>query len=265
MTIARGAYLGFVDADDWIEPGMYETLYHAVNIKNYDLGICNVNQFVETVNVFSNRINLENATMDLHKNKKEELIQFLHFRYDNANWNKLYRCSLIKKYTIRFNETMRLWEDLLFNLVYLQYASTAVIVDKVFYNYRVHAASSMTAQSGKVSENFNKFYSEFIYAASKEGHNELVNTFCQEMNDSFIGNVINAIGIFASKKPGFWGFIQQSSAIFKEVDSRIYLTGNPKKGLVSRINKYLLRHGAFSLLSFLIATRIYSGLKIWTW
>lgn len=37
---ATGRYLGFVDSDDWIDPGMYDSLIHSIKKDNTDIAIC---------------------------------------------------------------------------------------------------------------------------------------------------------------------------------------------------------------------------------
>ena len=40
LTIARGEYIGFVDSDDWIDPDMYEFLYHLLVDNDADISVC---------------------------------------------------------------------------------------------------------------------------------------------------------------------------------------------------------------------------------
>lgn len=40
LAIATGDYIGFVDADDWIEPHMYETLYRRLVAHNAQISVC---------------------------------------------------------------------------------------------------------------------------------------------------------------------------------------------------------------------------------
>lgn len=265
LKMAKGEYIGFVDADDWILPEMFEYMYENITENSCDLGICNVIQFDEARDTFSERIALDKAIIDLDKNKSSELIHFLHFKYDNANWNKLYSAKIIRTHSIRFNEKMMLWEDLLFNLVFLQYASKAVVIDKAFYHYLVNPSSAMSLQSGRVAENYNLLYEAFMSAASKEGNFALMDVFRKELSDGIIGNVVNFVQLFSGTKPGFWKFISQFSNIIKRINSDIYLYGNGKNGFVHKLNRQFLHRKAFFLLSFLVSARKFSGLRVWSY
>ena len=42
LDAATGAYIGFCDSDDWIEPQMFEQLYSAAQEKDADISFCRV-------------------------------------------------------------------------------------------------------------------------------------------------------------------------------------------------------------------------------
>lgn len=48
LDAARGAWIGFVDSDDYIAPEMYEALYHAVQSTGADLALCDYAEVDET-------------------------------------------------------------------------------------------------------------------------------------------------------------------------------------------------------------------------
>jgi hypothetical protein len=53
-------------------------------------------------------------------------------------WARLYRTEIIKKYGVVANEEMHLFEDLVFNLEYLKYASSVIFVNRHLYDYVMH-------------------------------------------------------------------------------------------------------------------------------
>lgn len=40
LRVAQGEYIGFVDSDDWIEPGMYGSMYKLITANDADMVIC---------------------------------------------------------------------------------------------------------------------------------------------------------------------------------------------------------------------------------
>lgn len=47
LLIANGEYIGFVDADDYVEADMYETLYNSAKQSNCDVIISNLRSEIE--------------------------------------------------------------------------------------------------------------------------------------------------------------------------------------------------------------------------
>lgn len=157
---ARGEYIGFVDADDWVEPIMYQKLYEKANTAGADLAICNV-KLVEEKKDATVRLTLENQILDIAGNKETELINLMRFKYDFANWNKIYSTGIIRQSTILFDEQMCVYEDLLFNLCYFQFASKATVVNEALYNYNVHEASVMNLGNHDIVEEYNLLFDRF--------------------------------------------------------------------------------------------------------
>ncbi len=177
IKAARAAYIGFADADDWLEPAMLETLYTNAVKQDADLSVCNV-QVWEPDGSKHIRLTLKSKTFDAAANREAALVKLMRFKYDFANWNKIYLANIIRDNKLFFNEDMQVYEDLLFNLCYFQYTKKIVSTELPLYQYRVHAASVMgTATHDAVRENnllfdgFNRFCTERNTIAGVEACN----------------------------------------------------------------------------------------------
>ncbi|MDQ0256577.1 glycosyltransferase involved in cell wall biosynthesis [Evansella vedderi] len=133
---ALGEYIGFVDADDYIESDMYETLYYSAKDNNCDV-------------VFSNF----EGQLDGHKyiiqypfptNKvlpkcyvHTEIAKYL-IKEDNLNsvWNKLYKLNVVIDNNISFPNKVVIGEDSLFNIQIFSTVSNAMYLDYKGYHYR---------------------------------------------------------------------------------------------------------------------------------
>jgi len=141
LDIARGAYIGFVDSDDWIEPEMYETMLalarkHAVKLVcagRYDVsertgkkkkGLCPEREEVVSGQELAGRI-------------------FLWQGLDSAAWDKLYHRSLWQ--TRRYPHG-RVNEDIPVTYLIALEAGQVALCPKSFYNYFHRAGSITTAK-----------------------------------------------------------------------------------------------------------------------
>lgn len=173
LNMARGDYISFVDSDDELEPDMYEILLNLAEKYQADVAHCGYK-----------KIHLDGSAKDI-RGTEELLIQdgleackclLSGQHFTGGLWNKLYRAGLIGN--TRFDEALKINEDVLFNAQAFQRASTAVFYDVPKYHYfeRQSSACSRTsairkkldtvAAAEKILKLFENSLVE-IYAANK--------------------------------------------------------------------------------------------------
>lgn len=150
----HGEYVGFVDSDDYIEPQMYETLYHAAWESDSDLalsGICFVggNMFSESgedvkKTYFDKETLFENDDI---KNLLLGIVGALPHEPDDSRYGvsvckNIFRNSVIREEKISFlSEREVLSEDTLFMVDFVKKIKRAVGVPGAYYCYRRNEAS----------------------------------------------------------------------------------------------------------------------------
>lgn len=136
LNVAKGEYIGFVDADDYIEPDMYEILYNNMINNNVDLTICDFESSLDGHRIISN-FNLSKNTL-LRKDYIESILLKKFFESDELNtvWTKLYKSIIIKSNNIKFPQRVSLGEDGIFNLKYMINTNSLIYVDYTGYHYR---------------------------------------------------------------------------------------------------------------------------------
>lgn len=129
ITISKGEYIQFVDADDELDPHMTEKLVR--NIGNTDLVVCGYRiddtEFNKSSSVF------EKAGI---YNRDDYLRLIFKWRTDafiGSPDNKLYKKTILKQNSLKFPENQRWGEDLLFNLRYYERVDQISIIDEALY------------------------------------------------------------------------------------------------------------------------------------
>lgn len=106
MDVAQGAYLAFVDADDYVSPYIYEHMYACAMEQDSDFVVCDYKWGTETDYQFP----VENKAVE--KINMSDYIYLLYMKslhvYSVA-WNKLLRSDLAQD--IRFDESLIYFED----------------------------------------------------------------------------------------------------------------------------------------------------------
>ena len=94
IDAARGEILSFVDSDDWIEPGMYDTLTEIMHREDAQIIACGIKKVSETGAVSYYQDNLEERRV---YTREEALIELpKNERLSNSMCNKLFRRETIQ-------------------------------------------------------------------------------------------------------------------------------------------------------------------------
>ena len=136
ISLAKGEYIGFVDADDFIEYDMLEVLYKEMSEKNLDLVISNFQTQLDGQKGVSKLDMPIGIILDQKFIEENIIYKFISSNELNTACTKLYKNELIKKYNIKFPEKLDLGEDGLFNLRYMIKCRHILYIDYVGYHYR---------------------------------------------------------------------------------------------------------------------------------
>ena len=181
LDCATGQYIGFVDADDYIELNMYEILLKAIKLYQTGIVVCNNTHVDNHGNILS--FPTENAQVFI---KDEDLmVSFIKGTiFDSTSTcNKLFKSEIILKNSIRFPTDIKVGEDLLFNYSVIKYSSGLILIKDVLYNYVFHSDSAMRKINSDVINRWRnikfilekeKYNKKIYYIALKKYSSELL-------------------------------------------------------------------------------------------
>ena len=150
LDIATGEFIGFIDADDFFEPDMYETLYNAITKTNAGLAVCN--WYIGTENNWKRYDFFPNKEI-LTSNEAFEAF------YNNMYvWNKLYRKEVVGN--LRQIETYA--QDVYYTLNTFKRIEKVVCINKCLCYYR------MNPTSRQHTKKFKKNFLEFLKVSDME-------------------------------------------------------------------------------------------------
>ena len=138
LSVARGEYIGFVDCDDLVDLTMFEKLFRLAKEENADISTCGYfrvdgmdiqrRDYVQR-NCFGYQ--LLKAPSLLHRN-----VPYI--------WNKLFRRGFIENNNFKFDESLAIYEDLLFTYKCFLKANKVVRVSETLYTYNFTRSGSLT-------------------------------------------------------------------------------------------------------------------------
>ncbi len=139
---SKGAYITFVDSDDWLDSNYLEVLHSKIVEYDTDFVIGSYKQFNMSDNCYYIHV-WDNDYYEKQWFSHELLSQLPSLeRHDYSyvvSWGKLFKSSLFDQ--IKFNEQRRFGEDLECNFKLYLRMKSCLYIHKALYNYRVHSES----------------------------------------------------------------------------------------------------------------------------
>lgn len=141
IRAAKGKYIGFADADDTVEPTMYQRLYEAMEHECADIAMVGWSKIVpgqkELVPVFR-------ESDGYHVLGKEEALEKIFVENEKAMlstvWNKLIKADLVKQ--ILFDAEIAYGEDTWYSYQLIMRSKKIVCINEALYNYYIYPGSA---------------------------------------------------------------------------------------------------------------------------
>jgi glycosyltransferase involved in cell wall biosynthesis len=211
LLMATGEYIGFVDADDWIEQNMYEVMLKNATEFCSDAVFCN---YVAELPSTSQKVDVNSGKQNIYSSqdiKKKFLPYFFGYDYNELSnyksycsfadynsyiWLCIYKRDVIEKAQITFpSERVYFNEDNLFNLSFIYNANTITHVDGYFYHYRFNQSSfTKTFNDKYLSNKINKYH----YLSSFIKQNKLDANFQNRLKIKICIETINIINYYVN-------------------------------------------------------------------
>lgn len=162
ISIANGEYIGFVDADDFIEYNMYEKLYTSIKIANAQIGICG--RWIEN-NGVTTEYQVDNK-FEVMSNLQALQYYFIGEKIDSSACDKLFKKTLFDG--VLFPKG-KIHEDIFIMHQIIEKSTIVVRTGVPLYHY-VNRTNSIT------KSNFSKKNLEYI-----EAHKDAYQKYKQDL------------------------------------------------------------------------------------
>lgn len=144
LAYVTGEYIGFVDADDWVDDTLFEKAYHAAKEENADIVQFGFHAYINSVGIvpaMSEKYQPEVIRQPEDSVRKKMLLSR---KITFGCWNKIYRANLIRSAAVRYAEHV-IYEEPLFVYPLLFYADCFVLLGEQLYFYRQNPVGTMYA------------------------------------------------------------------------------------------------------------------------
>ena len=143
LNEAKGEYLQFLDADDWITPNATRLLVESAVLNGCDMVIS------DFYRVIGERLSHKGSIDEDGVLTREEFANLMMENpadfYYGVLWNKLYSRAIIEKYQLRMDPKISWCEDFMFNLEYIRHCENIFVLQVPIYYY-VKTKGSLVSQ-----------------------------------------------------------------------------------------------------------------------
>lgn len=147
LRAASGAYIGFLDADDWMEPDFLESIYSGGILQDADLILSGYSH--DTMNPERTHVSVSRKVSTEFRlcTSKTDIIEAAAFcdthKIFAYTWNKFYRRRLIEDNSLFF-QNQTLIEDFIFNCQFWDIIEKLVILNSTGYHYVKASTEALT-------------------------------------------------------------------------------------------------------------------------
>ncbi len=143
MDYAGGAYIQFLDSDDFFEQTMLERMHQKAVETDADIVICGADRYDEKESRITRGYTSINLSLAPNKDSFSwrDVPDILYQMADTVTWNKLYKKSLLDENHLRY-EAIPISDDQYVPALGLLYAKRLAVVDQALVHYRFNTGSS---------------------------------------------------------------------------------------------------------------------------
>lgn len=144
IDTATGDYIGFVDGDDTIEADMYEMLISNAVKYGADISHCGY-KLVEK----DKEVLIHGSDKVIVQDRKKGILDIMDGSLvEPGIWNKIFKKNVMGE--TRLDESLKINEDLYFNILLFNKSSKSVFEDKAKYNYIKREGSATTSSLNNI-------------------------------------------------------------------------------------------------------------------
>lgn len=262
--LANGAYIGYVDSDDFIEPNMYERLYDAVKKNDADIACCGLKHIYENDSnrMWTEQMEFPQDVFDV-KDLKEQVFpvlindgSFMGRHLQPNRVTKLVRKELVLSNLEMCNDSVSIGEDYQFSLCMFLDAEKVVILRDFFPYYYYMNDDSMTMKHDQNYMQKIKVMKENLTRISREkGGYDLKH---QILNDFLCLTILHIKGgIYKKKKSSYKEHRADMKKICRDADviEALGKYNMPKLTAAERLFVFFMKYRMY--FAIFLAVRIY--------
>lgn len=237
LSVARGQFILFVDADDTVAPNALSSIMKEVKNNKADYYLFPLKKEVKKGAIQKQNYSVIGETVPVN-----EAYEYFYVDGNNGPWSKLFKLEIIRENNLHFHEELKIHEDVIFCMEYLEHCKDARYCKEVIYTYSFNEAGAVRKHKIEYLDNYSTVY--YHWRAYLKRHD--LDRYIKELNCTFLHKML--ITSAKLKKYGIGTDVinreLSNNHLFNEIKGLHF------NGLRWIIEKEILIHRKYSWISF---------------
>lgn len=181
LSIAQGDFILFVDADDQLNKTALSSIIEEVRENKADYYMFPIEKEIKTGVIQRQEYSVIEKTVPVC-----EAYEYFYVDGNNGPWSKLFKAEIIRKNHLYFHEDLKIHEDVIFCMEYLEHCKNVRYCKDVIYTYAFNEFGAVRKHKIEYLNNYSTVY--YLWLAYLKRHN--LNKYIEELNCTFLHKML---------------------------------------------------------------------------
>lgn len=235
---SKGEYIMFMDADDYLLPGAIKLIFDEIDKYRTDYIIFPFIKEDKIKYQYEYKYSYYNCEIDIKRAKRAFIVDG-----GNAPWSKLFKREIILDNNLVFDEEIKIHEDVIFCMSYLEKCNTVAYSNQAFYFYRYNNEGAIRKHKIEYLQNYEIVYNNWRNFIEDNNLTEYIDW----LDSQFLHKYFITIG-----KLYKYGYKSRDLLDYANSSVYEYLINKKYTKIKDKLLKIFLRHKLF----FIIAIKV---------
>lgn len=237
LTIAKGDFVLFVDADDMLDKVALSSIMKEVRKHEADYYMFPIEKEVQKGIFQKQNYSVIGMTVPV-----DEAYEYFYIDGSNGPWSKLFKLEIVRENGLHFHEELKIHEDVIFCMEYLEHCKKVRYCEAVIYKYSFNAMGAARKHKIEYLANYSTVYCLWLSYLERHG----LDKYIEELNCLFLHKMLTTSAKLAKHgmEVNEINHELNNNRLFHEI-KRMHFKGGRWK-----IEKALLVHKKYYFISF---------------
>lgn len=181
LDVAQGDFVLFVDVDDILNKTAISSIMKELQKNKADYYMFPVEKEITKGNIQKQNYSISGKTVPV-----EEAYEYFYVDGNNGPWSKLFKLEIVKKYELQFRKELKIHEDVVFCMEYLEHCRNVRYCEDVIYTYSYNETGAVRRHKVEYLSNFSTVY--YLWLAYLRRHG--LDGYITDLNCAFLHKML---------------------------------------------------------------------------